>query len=60
MVIFPYNEFRLFGYCHGSFRNKMGPNFQMELKEKEKTSYNHYLLPRNVLFHSLYSKRFHV
>ena len=60
MVIFPYNEFRSFGYCHGCFRNKMGPNFQMELKEKEKTSYNHYLLPRNFLFHSLYSKRYQV
>ena len=36
----------------------MEPNFQIELKEKEKTSSNHYLLSRNFLFDSLRSKRF--
>ena len=37
MVIFLYNEFRL-AIAKVVFCNKMGPNFQMELKEKEKTS----------------------
>ena len=55
MVIFLYNEFTL-AIVTFVFRNKMGPNFQMELKEKEKnTLYRyHYLLS-----YSLRSKHFY-